>query len=168
MSTAARIVAVFTLLAAAACGDQIGDSCSISSECSQTGDRFCDTTQPGGYCTVIGCDYGTCPEEAVCVRFFPAGPLPDSVPCNHATEDAPGGTDDCTFDEICTLADYCAPRSAEVRFCMKTCADDGDCRDDYECRDKQAMIAHGGEPVPPPGEPVSDDPDKFCAAAPLN
>jgi hypothetical protein len=158
------IAAVFATFAAAGCGDEIGDGCSLSSECSTRGDRFCDTTQPGGYCTVIGCDHDTCPEEAVCVRFFPAGPLPADLPCDHLDEDTIGGTDDCTVDEICTLADYCAPRSAEIRFCMKKCGDDGDCRGDYECRTKELMIAHGGEPVPPSGETVADEPQKFCAA----
>ncbi len=160
------IVAVFALggfvALGAGCGDEIGDGCSISSECSNRGNRFCDTTQPGGYCTIIGCDHGTCPDEAVCVRFFPVGPVPESAPCDHAAEDI--STDDCGFDELCTLGDYCAPRTAEIRFCMKKCGGDGDCRDDYECRTKDLMIAHGGEPVTELGAPISDDPQKFCAA----
>ena len=116
-----------------------------------------------------GCDYASCPEEAVCVRFFPVGN--ESIPCDPQTEDFDDdetpGTDDCTFDELCTLGGYCAPRSAELRFCMKTCGDSGDCRDNYECRDKQLMIENGGEPVPPVGEPPADDPQGFCAAAPF-
>ena len=158
------IVAVFAAVATVGCGDEIGDGCAISSECSNNGERFCDTTQPGGYCTIIGCDYGTCPEEAVCVRFFPAGD--QSIPCDPQNEDV-GDTDDCTFDELCTIAGYCAPRSAEVRYCMRTCGSNGDCRDKYECRDSALMIEHGGEPVPPPGEPVDSTPQAFCAAEPF-
>ena len=153
------------VLATAACGDEIGDGCSISSECSSQGDRFCDTTQPGGYCTVIGCEHDTCPDEAVCVRFFPRGN--DSIECDPQQEDTSEADDNCTIDEICTLAGYCAPRSAEIRFCMKTCDDDDDCRDEYECRDKELMQEHGGEPVPPIGEHVDDDPTPFCATAPI-
>jgi hypothetical protein len=112
---------------------------------------------------VIGCDFGTCPEDSVCVRFFPVGS--QSTVCDAQTEDL--STDACGFDELCTVGDYCAPRSAEIRFCMKTCGGDGDCRDEYECRDRELMIQHGGEPVPPPGEPVEQDPTRFCAQAPI-
>jgi hypothetical protein len=161
----AVVVAAMAVSATAGCGDQIGDSCQISSDCSAQGDRFCDTTQPGGgYCTVVGCDHGTCPEEAVCVRFFPVGN--NSIVCDPQTEDLEDGTDQCSLDEVCTLGNYCAPRSAEQRFCMKTCENSGDCREQYECRDRDLMLAHGGEPVPPAGERVSSDPQPFCAAAP--
>lgn len=163
MRPLALTLALAALVAAAGCGDQIGDNCSISSECSPQGDRFCDTTQPGGYCTVIGCDFGTCPEEAVCVRFFPVGNR--SSVCDSQSEDVT--TDNCSFDEICTLGNYCAPRSAEIRFCMKSCGGNGDCRGAYECRDRELMIQHGGEPVPPPGELVDPNPARFCAQAPI-
>jgi hypothetical protein len=156
-------IIVLGAAAAVACGHEIGDECTISSECSPQGDRICDSSQRGGYCTIIGCDYDTCPEEAVCVRFFPAGNA--TILCEHVTEDVE--SDACTPDEICTLAGYCAPRAAEVRYCMRACSDGGDCRDEYECRDEELMIAHGGEPVPPPGEAVADDPQPFCATAPL-
>jgi hypothetical protein len=158
-------ITTFAALAAAAagCGHEIGDSCTISSECSPNGDRICDISQPGGYCTVIGCDADSCPEESVCVRFFPVGNA--SISCDPQTEDF--DTDACTADELCTLAGYCAPRNAEVRFCMKQCGGGDDCRGEYECRDKDLMIEHGGEPVPPPGEPVDDDPQPFCAVAPI-
>ena len=162
--TAAILTVVLATVAAAGCGDEIGDSCSISGECSPRGDRFCDTTQPGGYCTIVGCDFGTCPEEAVCVRFFPVGNT--TLPCDPGREDLPGGLDDCTFDEICTLGGYCAPRNSEIRFCMKACDGNSDCREQYECRDETLMIEHGGEPVPPEGEPVSAG-QKFCAQAPI-
>ncbi len=160
----ALAIAAAALLGLTACGDEIGDSCAISSECSPRGDRFCDTTQPGGYCTIVGCAHGSCPDEAVCVRFFPVGNT--SLPCNPQTEDrGDNPTDDCTFDEICTIGEYCAPRSAELRFCMKTCESTDDCRDDYECRGEALMKEHGGEPVPPDGDSVSSDPQPFCAAA---
>ncbi|MGB5811478.1 MAG: hypothetical protein WBG86_13150 [Polyangiales bacterium] len=58
---------------AAACQPRIGDSCAGSRDCSATGQRQCDLTQPGGYCTVKGCDADTCPDGAICVewRFNP-------------------------------------------------------------------------------------------------
>ncbi|MEM7435086.1 MAG: hypothetical protein AAF436_08035 [Myxococcota bacterium] len=57
----------------AACQPNIGDSCGSSRDCSATGERQCDLTQPGGYCTVRGCDADTCPDNAICVewRFNP-------------------------------------------------------------------------------------------------
>lgn len=156
------IVLAFSLASLAACGNQIGDSCSLSSDCSPQGDRICDVSSPGGYCTIFGCDHDSCPGGAVCVRFFSAE---TDMPCDPETEDL--GTDDCTMDEICTLSGYCVPRTAEMRFCMKKCKGDGDCRQDYECRDRELMVEHGGEPVPPPGETVTDDPQSFCAVAPI-
>ena len=60
-------------VAASGCQQNIGDSCSASSDCSATGERQCDRAQPGGYCTVFSCDPDTCPQGA-CVewRFFPS------------------------------------------------------------------------------------------------
>jgi hypothetical protein len=158
------------------CGREIGDECVIASDCSPNGDRQClvDPNTKGGYCTVQGCDYSTCPEEAVCVRFF-TGSFSNRQ-CNRLTED--DGTDDCSFDELCSLTadscDFepaaacgrCVPRSAEIRFCMRTCESDDDCRDEYECRDLERMKAHGGEPVLAPGVDVDERAPKFCAVAP--
>lgn len=158
-----RILTLALLSLTFACGEEIGDSCTISSDCSPQGDRICDNNSPGGYCTIFGCDVGTCPDEAVCIRFFPTAD--SNRPCDPMTEDL--GTDDCTADEVCTLAGSCALRNAEVRYCMRTCDSTSDCRDDYECRDRALMEEHGGEPVPQSGEPRGQDLDAFCAAKPL-
>ncbi|NLY95702.1 MAG: hypothetical protein GXY23_16955 [Myxococcales bacterium] len=55
------------------CAPQIGDDCRTSAQCSINADRFCDLAQPGGYCTVRGCNPDTCPDRAICVewRFEP-------------------------------------------------------------------------------------------------
>ena len=153
---------VALLSIAAACGTEIGDECLLSRDCSADGDRTCDVTSPGGYCTVVGCDYDTCPSEATCVRFFPVESV--NLPCDPDTEG--DTTSDCTADEICTLSGTCAPRNAELRFCMRRCDDPSDCRDGYECRDRELMGLHGGEPVPPPGERLPSEPQAFCAVAP--
>lgn len=136
-----------------ACGSSIGDSCSQSIDCAQDGTRICDKASPGGYCTIQGCDVGTCPDEAVCVRFFPVSNL---------TRACGAG---CAAGETCTLAGLCAPLSLEQRFCMLSCEDGSDCRDKYECRDPKQMSDHGGEPVPSPGSSSSST-KKFCAPAP--
>jgi hypothetical protein len=150
---------------AAACSSEIGDECSLSSDCSPQGDRFCDISSPGGYCTVIGCDFDSCPDEAVCVRFFSVSDSDRT--CDPFSEDQASGTDDCTADELCTLSETCVPRTAEIRFCMKKCDYNSDCRDNYECRTEERMREHGGEPVPPPGEPLGNDLQPFCAVAPF-
>ena len=61
------------VLALFGCKQHIGDSCANSTDCSVTGERQCDLSQPGGYCTVFSCDPDTCPEGA-CVewRFIPS------------------------------------------------------------------------------------------------
>jgi hypothetical protein len=149
---------VALLLVLVGCGKEIGDACVISTDCSPNGDRVCDNSSKGGYCTVIGCDYSTCPEEAVCVRFFTG---------NFSNKNcSPMQPTDCSLDELCSLDGHCVPRSSEVRFCMKKCSSSGDCRDGYECRDITLMMEHGGEPVLAPGNEVDASSPKFCAPAP--
>lgn len=163
--TLAALAAAGLLVVAGGCGKEIGDSCVSGIDCGGEGDRVCELASFEGYCTIPGCDYGTCPDEAVCIRFYTASF--ENEPCTPATEDLPGagGTDDCSLDEVCTLVGQCVPASSEVRYCMRSCSDNGDCRDGYECRDEALMRAHGGEPVPPPGQRLAEF-DRFCAQAP--
>jgi hypothetical protein len=149
---------LLALALVSACGKKIGDSCQLPSDCSNDNSRICELNSPDGYCTIVGCDFGTCPSEAVCVRFYPG--LDNAPPC--ATQS------DCAFDQICTVAKVCAPRSVELRFCMLSCGSNDDCREGYECRDAALMKAHGGEPVPdpnapPPTGPPPDPTEFFCA-----
>jgi len=156
-----RLSLVCVVVFAAGCGQQIGDSCIVSSDCAIDGSRVCDTStgQTDGYCTIAGCDYDTCPEEAVCVRFFSGGFT--NKPC--------GTQADCSLDELCSIESVCVPRSAETRFCMKKCSQASDCRDHYECRDFASMIVHGGEPVVAPGDVVNaSTAQAFCASAPAS
>jgi hypothetical protein len=144
------------LLVGGACSKQIGDECSTGADCDPNGHRVCDLSQPGGYCTILGCDEKSCPSEATCVRFFPSQFL--TTPCNPLCEDqacAPEGVDggsadagstnpacpcagtrtnDCTVDEICLDEGRCAPSVTERRMCMKACGGNGDCRGGYVCR----------------------------------
>jgi len=108
----------------AACSKQIGDGCKTNIDCSQEQDRTCDISQPGGYCTIEGCDERTCPDEAVCIRFFPRLYL--TKPCSEG----------CSPDEVCLPPPdgRCAPRASERRFCAYHCTDNSDCRGGYECR----------------------------------
>ncbi len=156
------IVATLLMFATSGCGTEIGDSCSLSSDCSPQGDRFCDTASPGGYCTVIGCDYNNCPDDSVCIRFF--SNAQSNITCDPVTEDVT--TNDCSADELCALTGNCQPRTAEFRFCMARCDVGGDCRGGYECRDEGLMKEHGGEPVPAPGESLGDRLPRFCAPSP--
>jgi hypothetical protein len=54
------------------CKPQVGDSCKLSTDCSVSGDRLCDTSQPDGYCTIFNCEPDTCPGESICVEFHPS------------------------------------------------------------------------------------------------
>jgi hypothetical protein len=148
---------ILASLVLAGCGKEIGDACVVSSDCSPNGDRMCDISQKEGYCTVMGCDYSTCPEEAACIRFF-TGSF-----ANKTCENSP---DECSLDELCDLNKHCVPESSEVRYCMKTCETSDDCRDGYECRTLELMKVHGGEPVLAPGQEVDASAPKFCAIAP--
>ena len=86
---------LLALLGLCACQPSIGDSCKTSLDCSATGSRLCDRTQPYGYCTLPGCDKGSCPSEAVCVLFRPAEPRLSSSYCMYACDN----TSDCRDDE---------------------------------------------------------------------
>jgi hypothetical protein len=182
------LVAVAGVATSAGCGKEIGDPCTFSTDCSPNGDRLCDIASNGGYCTIQGCDLTStiCPDEAVCVQFFhgyfsnlscdpavppdqcvdqPAPPFGGAAARGQApvVDDPNDNLVCCSLDELCSVAGHCVPRSSEARFCMKKCGSDGDCRDGYECRDFDKMIAHGGQPVLPPGEVVSESSTKFCA-----
>jgi len=157
-----RLLFPLSILAATACGSEIGDACITSGDCSPNGDRQCDVSSREGYCTIQGCDYSTCPEEAACIRFF-TGNF-SNITCDPVLEDMT--EDNCSFDELCALAGNCVPRSSEVRYCMRTCSSDEDCRDGYECRDLDRMKDHGGQPVLAPGKVIDETVPKFCATRP--
>jgi len=147
----------------AGCDSEIGDSCSANVDCSSNGDRLCDTSQPGGYCTVEGCSATSCPGGSVCVAFFPTSTL--ETPCEPATEDRLGddaATDDCAFYEVCLTSGFCAPASLERRYCMKKCGGGGDCRDKYECRTTGEL---GSQKVPRSSQDYSNVGEtRFCVA----
>lgn len=152
---AAGVLALVCLavLGTAGCTRRIGDSCKTNVECSPLGDRFCDLASPDGYCTVEGCDNTTCPDSAVCVRFFSLK-IGDGLSCDSrlsaraAADCAPGtpgccvaGTpgccrigEQCLCDQPdCGKNGYCASESTERRWCMHGCSSDGDCRNGFQC-----------------------------------
>jgi hypothetical protein len=107
-----KILAVTAALLSVVVGCQakIGDKCAIGIDCSQTGGRVCDTSLPGGYCTVPNCEPDICPEEAACIAFVLA---PSTASACAATSD-----------------------SREIRsFCMRSCTSNEDCRAGYVCDD---------------------------------
>ncbi len=153
------IVALSSLLALA-CGREIGDSCTTNIDCEQNQTRDCDLSQPGGYCTINGCDELSCPEEAVCIRIFPY-----EAPGAACATDA-----DCGSSYLCLPDGFCVPRISERRYCERRCGSNGDCRGGYVCR--QA----GVEGVPTSqstygslalvANPNQSTVVKFCAPAP--
>ncbi len=105
---------VLCALAAVAvgCKPKVGDDCRISTDCSAAGDRLCDITAPGGYCTVYNCEPGTCPaDESLCVEF--------------GAQRSP----------VSACLDKQSPSPYGRAFCMATCDSDSDCRPDYKCAD---------------------------------
>jgi hypothetical protein len=133
------------LLLCGACTKKIGDDCKSSIDCSQDTERTCDISQPGGYCTVEGCDERSCPDSSACIRFFPRLFLTKT--CSQG----------CAADELC-VGDLCAPRSSERKYCAHTCGGDGDCRGGYVCREagKDGSLALTTNP---------DDQVSYCAPA---
>jgi hypothetical protein len=134
------------LLGVIACAPKIGDDCSLSTDCSKNADRLCDTTMPGGYCTIYNCSAGSCPDEAICIAF--------------------------KSSESTAPACYDPQDSSRLRrtFCMRKCDSRGDCRSQYDCIDMGAANNHWGAQViengsvdghvcavPFSGMPVGDD-----------
>jgi hypothetical protein len=117
-----KLCLVLALAAAfAGCKPKIGDSCKISTDCSTTGDRLCDITAPGGYCTMFNCEPGTCPTgESLCVEFGAERTSIKNVDPNSALA-------------ACIQRESRSPYARA--FCMATCSDDSDCRSGYVCRD---------------------------------
>jgi hypothetical protein len=114
------VVTASLLLAALGCKPEIGDECDLDTDCSNTGDRLCDRTQPGGYCTVFNCEPGTCPDEATCIGFrttLSALPAEDGSLAGWA----------CSDPQLSSRF--------QRAFCMRRCKSNGDCRSGYECLD---------------------------------
>ena len=133
-------LALALLSALAGCTPEIGDKCQVSTDCSIRGDRLCDTSQPGGYCTQLNCQANTCADEASCVLFNSA---------------LPG----CGYDDRAGRFGSRVARS----FCAAQCESNGDCRDGYVCADPtsypwNAVILDGNQskrsclPVPLEGQ----------------
>ena len=156
------------VLALAACGRSIGDDCETNVQCSPQGDRQCDLSQPGGYCTVEGCDRTSCPDNAVCVRFFAIEGFGPDCSCSAPMAMCGGGA---LFDPSrCSQRDICLPQEqrcvnplVEHRFCMKPCDSDSDCRDGYECRQSGA----DGAELLPKDDLGNVDTRKFCIERPV-
>src|ERR1700735_89097 len=95
------------------CTPDIGDSCALSTDCASDGTRVCDTSEPGGFCTVLNCtgnNLGSvCPDNALCVEVFPNVP---GCPANVQSLSSRTG----------------------IAECRNTCSSDSDCRTDYFCR----------------------------------
>jgi hypothetical protein len=100
------LLGVIAASLAVGCSPKIGDKCSVSTDCSVQGDRLCDPTQPGGYCTVFNCEPDKCPDESVCVAF------------NETT---------CSSPAI--------SRRFQRTFCLAGCSSNDDCRAGYQCLD---------------------------------
>lgn len=99
------------------CTPKIGDKCTVSTNCSTTGDRLCDVTQPDGYCTKFNCEPGTCPEDSVCVNFGTT--LSPKDGCGSSQGNSP----------------------YKRSFCMANCDSNSDCRAGYECLEATAFYA---------------------------
>ena len=127
------------------CTPKIGDQCTVSTNCSAAGDRLCDITQPGGYCTVFNCEPGTCPADSVCINF---GTSLSSV-------------------KSCTPSQGNSPYQRS--FCMATCASDGDCRGGYSCLDLSGKLDSTGKPTNTLGAVLAEGSGsgKVCGVKPL-
>jgi hypothetical protein len=162
-----RFCLLLTALAVAGCSSGIGGGCTTNVDCSRLGDRSCDTSAPGGYCTVEGCaDSTTCPDNSVCVRFLTANltkacNLDQTFPLNGCAVDERCLCDQSNAQGVCVSGTaHCAPESTERRFCMYPCSSDANCRDLYQCRTTGTL---GAEVVPFTYDMMTPSSVSFCA-----
>jgi len=166
MSPSFLAVAVAVALSAAGCSASIGDSCTVNVDCSKLGDRICDTSELGGYCTIEGCsDSSTCPDNAWCIRILTADRTRPCVfgarfPDNQCDIDQRCLCDDSVKGVCIDNAAHCAPESSERRYCQKSCNQNGDCRDGYECRSTGTL---GAEVTPSLYDLMTPAAVSFCA-----
>lgn len=146
-----RLLVFAGALLLVACQPEIGDSCSNAGDCSQQGERTCDVTEPGGYCTIFGCDKDACPEEAACIGF----------------------------QSVVSIAPECSSLQARPRLqrslCMRTCKKNSDCRGGYACVDMKQQNPWGAQVISSgsgkvctlaaPAAPVGET--QVCSEAPL-
>jgi hypothetical protein len=69
-----KLLIIAALFFASGCPPKLGDECETGFECSANNNRFCDRSQPGGYCTIANCEPDSCGSEGYCVRFKPDEP----------------------------------------------------------------------------------------------
>jgi hypothetical protein len=153
----APFVVAAVALSLAGCTPSIGDKCILNTDCSLSGDRQCDTSEPGGYCTIFNCTPNSCPDNAACILFNPA-------------------VAGCPYD------DRNVSRTAHS-FCMAACRSDGDCRSGYTCANvtqapwnainqdanqlKTVCVPAKDDALKASGVPLSDRGDPpVCQAAP--
>lgn len=118
------LLSALSLFVLLGCRPKIGDACVTDIDCSQQGDRICDTTQPEGYCTQVDCDPFSCPEkESICIAF----------------NDAPSNVG------ACNVRGQTSPYRRT--FCMESCKDGDDCRGGYACVDMTKDNPWGAEVI---------------------
>ncbi|MBS2017182.1 MAG: hypothetical protein JST00_30135 [Deltaproteobacteria bacterium] len=116
-----RVAGLVASALLAGCRPEIGDKCILSTDCSTRGDRLCDTSQPGGYCTQFACQKDSCPDEAHCILFNAA---------------IPG----CGFDD--RAGSKYGSRVGRT-FCAANCEKNEDCRSGYVCADPRLAPWNG-------------------------
>ncbi|MCG8555712.1 MAG: hypothetical protein MJD61_10565 [Proteobacteria bacterium] len=82
-----------------ACSSEIGDSCQGDLDCDVQANRRCVRNWPGGYCSVQGCEPGSCKayDDSVCVTFRPWRPRLQSTWCLKRCK----SDNDCRDEYIC-------------------------------------------------------------------
>jgi len=112
------------------CAPKIGDKCTVSTDCSAQGDRICDITQPGGYCTEFNCEPDSCPDGAACINFGTTLSIGDP-----GSPDNPN--DPSTVPTACRVSQGNSPYQRS--FCLAACESDSDCRADYACIEPETI-----------------------------
>lgn len=82
------------------CAPAVGDACTVNGDCPNG--SICDSTVPGGYCTIPDCRAEQCPGTSVCVTF---------------REEESYCMQTCSSDEDCREGYTCREAAERPRFC---------------------------------------------------
>jgi hypothetical protein len=116
------LATILAVVALSGCSHEIGDDCRSSVDCDPNGTRSCDLSQPGGYCTVAGCDATSCPSGSTCIRTFPERflALAANLTVMMQTCDPTVAMSQCPMDSVCASFGYCV-RACDPAASPTTC-----------------------------------------------
>ncbi len=126
-----------------------GGSCAISDQCAGGGNAYCFTADGfvGGYCIILDCTDGSCPDGSECRALFSDGTSEISA-CVAACTDG----SDCRDGYVCV--DNAESEADQI--CYPYCTSDSECPGSYWCSEEEGCVDWCKPGTCPDGEVCED------------